>query len=80
MRARCHPTKSVHIVEKILKAFKDGTQQNAEFWLHMENRLIYIRYYPIRESSGKYRGTIEVSQDVTEIKKLEGEQRLLDWV
>jgi DUF438 domain-containing protein len=80
MRARCHPTKSVHIVEKILKAFKDGTQQNAEFWLQMENRPIYIRYYPIRDNSGKYRGTIEVSQDVTEIKKLEGEQRLLDWV
>ncbi|MCW4051175.1 MAG: DUF438 domain-containing protein [Candidatus Bathyarchaeota archaeon] len=76
---RCHPPRSVHVVENIVKAFKDGTKDEAEFWLQMGERFIHIRYFPIRDKEGNYRGTIEVSQDVTEIRKLEGQRRLLDW-
>ncbi len=75
---RCHPPKSVHIVEKILEEFRAGNRDDAEFWIQMQGRIIHIRYYPVRDAEGRYRGTIEVTQDVTEIKKLEGEQRLLD--
>jgi DUF438 domain-containing protein len=74
---KCHPPKSVHIVEGIVQDFKDGKRDVAEFWLQMGERFIHIRYYPVRDSEGKYRGTIEVSQDITEIRKLEGEKRLL---
>jgi DUF438 domain-containing protein len=75
----CHPPKSVHIVNKILDAFKSGARGTAEFWIELGGRFIYIRYFAVRDSNGYYRGTLEVSQDLTEIRKLEGQQRLLDW-
>ncbi|MGB9914135.1 MAG: DUF438 domain-containing protein [Candidatus Bathyarchaeales archaeon] len=75
----CHPEKSVHVVNKILNAFKTGKKNHAEFWINLNNRLIHIRYFAVRDPNGKYLGTLEVSQDVTGIKKLEGERRLLDW-
>lgn len=75
----CHPQKSVHIVNKILDAFKKGEKEEAPFWINMNGKLIYINYFPVRDKDGNYLGTLEVSQDVTGIKKLEGEQRLLDW-
>jgi len=75
----CHPPKSVHIVNRILKAFREGTQDVAEFWIEMNGRFIHIRYFPIRDKDGSYRGTLEITQDITEIKKLSGERRLLNW-
>jgi len=75
----CHPQKSVHIVNKILEAFKTGKKDVAEFWITMNNRLIHIRYFAVREKNGKYLGTMEVTQDLTDIKKIEGQKRLLDW-
>ncbi|MFZ2196324.1 MAG: DUF438 domain-containing protein [Thermodesulfovibrionales bacterium] len=75
----CHPPKSVHIVEKILQEFKSGNKDSAEFWIQMKGRFIHIRYFAMRDNSGKYRGTLEVSQDVTSIRGLEGDKRLLDW-
>jgi len=75
----CHPQKSIHIVNKILETFKKGKKDVAEFWITMNNRLIYIRYFAVRDKNEKYLGTIEVTQDITDIKKIEGEKRLLDW-
>lgn len=76
---QCHPQKSIHVVEKILKEFKNGTRDHADFWINLNGRLIYIRYFAVRNKDGEYLGTLEVTQDVTDIKKLEGEKRLLDW-
>jgi PAS domain S-box-containing protein len=75
----CHPQKSIHIVNKIVEAFKKGKKDVAEFWIPMNNRLIYIRYFAVRDKNGRYLGIIEVTQDITDIKKIEGEKRLLDW-
>jgi PAS domain S-box-containing protein len=75
----CHPQKSVHIVNRIVEAFKTGKKNSAEFWISMNNRLIHIRYFAVRERNGKYLGTIEVTQDLTDLKKIEGQRRLLDW-
>jgi hypothetical protein len=75
----CHPQKSIHIVNKILEAFKAGKKDVAEFWIQKDNRLIHIRYFAVRDKDGKYLGTMEVTQDLTDIKKIEGEKRLLDW-
>lgn len=74
----CHPPKSVHIVEKILESFKKKEKDAAEFWLTLNDRFIHIRYFPLYDEKGTYRGVIEVSQDVTEIRALKGEKRLLD--
>ena len=76
---KCHPSKSVHVVEKILQEFKNGNRDTAEFWLQLEGKFIHIRYFAVRDSEGNYKGTMEVSQELSEIKKLEGEKRLLDW-
>jgi uncharacterized protein len=75
----CHPPKSMHIVQKILDEFRAGTKDSAEFWIPMGERFIHIRYFAVRDAEGTYKGTLEVSQDVAGIRKLEGEQRLLDW-
>jgi len=75
----CHPPRSVDIVKAIIEEFKKGRRDLAEFWIQMNGRFIHIRYFPVRDENGEYLGTLEVVQDVTEIRKLEGEKRLLDW-
>jgi PAS domain S-box-containing protein len=75
----CHPQKSVHIVNRILEAFKKGEKDVAKFWINKGGRLILIRYFAVRDKDGKYLGTMEVTQDITDLKKIEGEKRLLDW-
>jgi len=75
----CHPQKSVHIVNRILESFKAGKKDVAEFWIPVNNRLINIRYFAVRDNNRRYLGTIEMTQDITDIKKIEGEKRLLDW-
>ena len=76
---QCHPKKSIHIVSKILESFKNGKRDVADFWIKMNDRLIYIRYFPVRNKDGKYLGCLEVTQDITDIKDIDGEKRLLDW-
>jgi len=75
----CHPEKSVHVVSNIIEAFRKGRKDVAEFWITLNSRLVHIRYFAVRNKNGKYLGTLEVTQDITEIKKLEGQKRLLDW-
>jgi uncharacterized protein len=79
----CHDPSSVQTVFKILEDFRAGTRDMAEFWIQTkpetpENRIIHIRYYAMRDAAGKFYGTLEVTQDITDIQKLTGERRLLD--
>jgi len=76
---RCHPPTSVHIVENILHSFKNKEKDEAEFWINMGGKMIHIRYYPLFDDEGNYKGTMEVTQDITEIQKLKGDHLLLDW-
>lgn len=75
----CHPPSSVHVVEKILSDFREGKQESAPFWIQMKDRFIHIEYFALRSPDGEFLGTLEVSQDLTEKRKLEGEQRLLSY-
>lgn len=75
----CHPRKSVHIVESILEAFRSGKKDAADFWITLNDRFIFIRYFAVRDEQGNYKGTLEVTQDITEVRQLQGEKRLLDW-
>ena len=74
----CHPKKSLDMVNKILDDFKAGKREDAPFWLQLGDRFIYINYFPVRDDEGNYLGTLEVSQDLTELRKLKGQKRLLD--
>ena len=75
----CHPPKSVGTVLKILEEFKKGTKDEASFWINYRGKKVHIRYFAIRDKNKNYKGVIEVSQDITAIQTLEGEQRLLSW-
>ena len=75
----CHPPGSVHIIEKILDDFKSGKASHAPFWIQMQGKFIFIEYYALRDVKGEYLGTLEVSQDLTNARKLEGEQRILSY-
>lgn len=72
----CHPPKSLDKVNRILADFKAGKRNAAIFWINLGERLVYIRYFAVRSKSGEYLGCLEVTQDVSAIKKLEGEKRL----
>lgn len=76
---QCHPPQSVDKVQQILDAFRAGRKDTAEFWIEMQGRKLHIRYFAVRDQAGKYRGTLEVGQDITAIQRLTGERRLLDW-
>ena len=75
----CHPAASLDTVNKIIESFKTGKKNAAEFWIDMAGRKIHIRFFAVRDPAGKYLGSMEVVQDVTDIQKLQGEKRLLNW-
>lgn len=75
----CHPPASAHIVDKILEDFKSGKQDRAPFWINLRGKFIHIEYFALRNEKGEYLGTLEVSQDLTDYRALEGEQRILSY-
>lgn len=75
----CHPPESVHVVEKIIQSFRNGEKDQASFWIKMKGEYVLIQYFAVRDEAGNYKGIIEVTQEITDIKALEGEKRLLDW-
>jgi len=75
----CHPKQSVAKVNQILSDFKSGRKDSAAFWINLGERKVYIRYFAVRDKGGKYLGTLEATQDITEIKQIEGEKRLLEY-
>jgi len=75
----CHPPGSVHIIEKILEDFKSGAASHAPFWIQMQGKFIHIEYFALRDENGEYLGTLEVSQDLSNARSLEGEKRILSY-
>jgi len=75
----CHPPKSVHVVEQILSDFRAGRQRVAEFWIQMHGKFVHIRYFAVRSAQGEYLGTLEVTQELTHVRSLQGERRLLEY-
>ena len=75
----CHPPQSVHKVQQIIDAFRAGEKDTAEFWIEMQGKFLHISYFAVRDAGGNYRGVVETVQDVTAIRALEGQRRLLDW-
>lgn len=75
---QCHPHESVHVVETILENFREGIKDQESFWIQMKGLFILIQYFAVRNEDGIYLGTLEVSQEISGIRELEGENRLLD--
>ena len=75
----CHPPRSVSTVDRILEDFRAGRQSVAEFWIEFHGRFVHIRYFAVRSPENEYLGCLEVTQDVTSIRALQGERRLLQY-
>jgi DUF438 domain-containing protein len=75
----CHPPKSVETVDQILSDFKAGRQNVAEFWINFQGKFVHVRYFAVRSTDGRYLGTVELTQDLTPLRALEGERRLLQY-
>lgn len=75
----CHPQDSVHMVTEILDKFRSGERDKAEFWLELGGKFIHIQYIALRSEDGKYLGCLEIGQDATYLRSLEGQRRLLEW-
>ncbi len=75
----CHPPRSVDIVDRIVTDFREGRQNVAEFWITLDGKFVHIRYFAIRDAQSKYLGTMEITQDLTKVRALEGERRLLAY-
>jgi len=73
----CHPPASVHIVDKMLEDFKSGKKDSEDFWIRMGELYVYIRYFAVRDKNGEYLGTMEVTQNIQPIQKIQGEKRLM---
>lgn len=75
----CHPPRSVEIVDRILEDFRAGKKDVAEFWIDFHGKFVHIRYFAVRDKAGNYLGTVELTQDIAPLRKLEGERRLLEY-
>lgn len=73
----CHPPQSVHIVNELLADFKSGKKDVEDFWIPFKDKFVYIRYFAIRDEAGQYQGTLEFTQNVSEIRNLEGQKRIM---
>ncbi len=75
----CHPRESVEKVQEIIESFRSGKQDTAEFWLDMGEKFVYIVYKAVKDETGKFRGILEMMQDIKRIKTLSGSQKLVSW-
>jgi len=75
----CHPPKSADTVNKILDDFRAGRQNVAEFWINFQSKFVHVRYFAVRDKTGAYLGTVELTQDVAPLRVLQGERRLLQY-
>lgn len=75
----CHPPRSVATVDQILSDFKAGRQNVAEFWINFQGKFVHVRYFAVRAPDGHYLGTVELTQDLTPLRALQGERRLLEY-
>lgn len=75
----CHPPSSVHIVNQILDDFKSGRQNAAKFWINFQGKYVHIAYYAVKDKNKNYIGTVELTQDISEYKEIEGERRILNY-
>ena len=74
----CHPKDSVHKVNEVISDLRSGKRDAAEFWIDLNQRKIYIRYFVVRDKASKYLGVLEVTQDITDVQKITGQKRLMD--
>jgi DUF438 domain-containing protein len=74
----CHPPKSLHRVMAVVDSFKSGEKDEEHFWIQKDGLFILIRYYAVRDEDGAYLGVVEVTEEISGLRKLEGSKTLLE--
>lgn len=75
----CHPEQNLDCLEEILREFKAGTKDVAEGWGQEGEKMKRTRYIALRDKDGAYKGILEVNDDLSGARALEGEQALPGW-
>jgi|GEM_PF-359097 len=64
---------------EIVEKFRNKEQDHADFWINKPGVFIYIYYAAVRDEEGNFKGVLEVMQDCTRIRNLQGSRTLLTW-
>lgn len=64
----CHPPKIEPMVRAIIQDFRDGKRDKVPVWLEKNGRPMLITYMAVRDSNGKYLGTMETVQDMGQMQ------------
>lgn len=78
----CHTAESRPIIEKIFQAFHEGKKNKLTYWFTPKSlgRTLFLQYFAVRNSDGKYLGCLEIAQDITDIKNLTGEKKNTNFI
>ena len=72
-----HMPKSVAKVKQIVADLRSGKKDKHEFWFELRGRFVYIQYIAVRDQQGQYMGVLEVLQDATHVRGLQGNKKEL---
>lgn len=71
----CHPKKYLASMEQIVNDLKTGAQSHARFWRqNHQDKFICIDYFAVRNEQNEYMGIVEVVQNISDLRKLEGDR------
>ena len=60
----CHPPKIEPMVRQIIDDFRAGRRDSVPVWMEKGGRTMLVKYMAVRDSQGKYLGTVELVQDM----------------
>ncbi|NLO36519.1 MAG: DUF438 domain-containing protein [Clostridiaceae bacterium] len=63
----CHPPQLVPRIRQLIEAFRTGKKDQAIVPVRKGSRLDLVRYYAVRDESGAYLGTVEVTEEISGI-------------
>ncbi|MCR4955504.1 MAG: PAS domain-containing protein [Lachnospiraceae bacterium] len=65
----CHPPKVEVMVRSIIEDFRNGNRDKVPVWMEKGGIPFLVTYMAVRDKEGTYLGTVEVVQNMEEIKK-----------
>jgi DUF438 domain-containing protein len=75
----CHPARALPALERILMQFRTGRDEPFVQFDESSEGADHVRYFPVRDARGAYRGVLEVIEDAQHVRALRGERRLQVW-
>jgi len=63
----CHPPRLERMVKSVVEELKSGKSDFREYWTRLGNRVIRVLVVAVKDKGGKYLGTLEMVEDLTDI-------------